>query len=251
MQSFLGKIRQIFLCCAALTSAASCAGKQIATVSSEAEAIEITDILRENDIAAEKQEAADTNPPQFRVVINSNFFAAEDDYAAAIQILRDNCLPQREPPPVETGGLTTSLEAERAKIQRGQKINIINQLRRLPGVTCVDVNFTVAQENFADRETAPATASVLLNYKTEPPVFSEQDVKNLVSGSVPKLAPERVQVKLNFQPPRPIIKSNNGNIGRLISAAIAGLLIISTTFWLVYLLRKRRAKSFAPEKKID
>ena len=222
-----------------LLSFGACGGKQIATVPSEAEAIEIMDVLRENGIQSDKMPVGDDKNRQFQITINEDSFG-DSTFSAAVQILRDNCLPHREPPPVDDGGYVASIEAEKAKVQRQLKMNIIGQLRKLAGVTCVDVNFVLPQDQFATMNPYPAVATVFIGYKNEQINFNEQDVKNMVAGSVPNLQPDRVSVKLSYQPVRPVPRSPRSNMVRILTIGGAGLLVILGSIFLVYWMQKRR-----------
>lgn len=223
---------------------AACGTKSLATVSNDSEANEIINVLHENGINADKAEVLVNNEPKQQIVIHSDFLSGDDEYMSAIQVLRDNCLPIRDPENVQTGGLMASVEVERAKIQRQLKINIIRQLRQLPGVTCVDVIFVEPQRELAI-EPYPASASVIINFKNQEAGFTEQDIKNLVAGSVPKLDPGKVTVKPVYNPVRPIQKSNQTNVKRLMLIGGVGLFIILGSVFLVYFLRRRRSASTA------
>lgn len=221
---------------------AACGSKQLATVPNDSEANEIINVLHENGIDASKDEVLENNARHYKITVHNDTFGGSDDYMSAIQILHDNCLPLHDPPPIESGSYMASLEVERAKIQRQLKINIIRQLRQLPGVTCVDVIFVEPQREISI-EPYPASASVVINYKNQEPGFNEQDVKNLVAGSVPKLDPAKVSVKPIYNPVRPVQKSNSTNVGRIALIGGAGLLVILGSIFLVYFLRRRRSSN--------
>ena len=225
-----------------LLAFAACGGKQIATVPSEAEAIEIMDVLRENEIQSDKASVGDEKTRQFQITINEDSFG-DSTYSAALQVLRDNCLPHQAPPPVDEGGFVASIEAERAKVQRQLKMNIIGQLRKLAGVTCVDVNFVLPQDQFAAMNPYPAVATVLVSYKNEQINFNEQDIKNMVAGSIPNLQADRVSVKLSYQPVRAVPRSPRSNTVRILTIGGAGLLVILGSIFLVYWLQKRRHRN--------
>jgi type III secretory pathway lipoprotein EscJ len=237
---------------------ASCSNRPVATVASETEAIEIVDVLRENDIDSQKVETGDDRSRQYRIEVTEDSING-DAYAAAIQILRDHCLPHSEPPPVQEGGLVASIEAERAKVQRQLQLNIISQLRKLPGATCVYVNFVMPQQQLSTLNPYGATASVLVAYKTPQPSFTDAEVKSLVAGSVPNLQPEKVSVKLAYQPVRPPPRTGNAGITRVLLIGAVALAVILGSVSLIYLLQKRRqknagrlpAESSAPAKHAD
>ena len=223
---------------------AGCSNKQLATVQNDSEANEIINVLRENDIDAVKEAVTEGNLKQYQIAVHSDIFGDNNDYPAAIQILHDNCLPLRDPPPIEAGGYMASVEVERAKIQRQLKINIIRQLRQIPGVTCVDVTFVEPQREITI-DPYPSTATVLITYKNETPSFNDQDIRSMVAGAVAKLKPEAVTVKSIYNPVRPIPKANRSNVGRFVVIGGAGLLIILGSVFLVYFLQRRRNASTA------
>ena len=221
-----------------------CSNKQLATVANDSEANEIINVLRESDIDAVKEPVIENNIKQYQIAVHSDIFGDNNDYPAAIQILHDNCLPLRDPSPIESGGYMASVEVERAKIQRQLKINIIRQLRQIPGVTCVDVTFVEPQREITI-DPYPSTATVLITYKSEPPNFNDQDIKGMVAGAVAKLKPEAVTVKSIYNPVRPIQRSNRSNVGRFVVIGGAGLLIMLGSVFLVYFLQRRRNASTA------
>lgn len=233
----------LILCCAAGLTAA-CTNKPVATVESEAEAIQIVTVLREYDIASEKEAVGDEKNRQFNILLDGGLLGG-DEHAAAYQILNDHCLPHREPAPIADGGFIASNEAEKAKVQRQLKISIINQLQKLPGVTCVDVNFVQPQDQLAAVNPYPATASVIVNRKNQEVDFNVQDVKNLVATSVPNLQPDKVTAVLMFQPVRPIAKAKNNLTQKLLLVGGAGLVIVIGSVLLVYFMQKRRQRNTA------
>jgi type III secretory pathway lipoprotein EscJ len=221
---------------------ANCSSRQLATVPNDSEANEILNVLRESGIDGVKEPVIEGTAKKYQISVHSDIFGDDNDYYGALQILQDNCLPLLDPPPVELGGYMSSVEVERAKIQRQLKININRQLRQLPGVTCVDVTFVAPQIEII-LDPYPSTASVLIHYKTETPSFNDQEIRGLVAGSVAKLKPDAVNVKSIYQPVRPVQKSNRSNVGRFVVIGGAGLLIILGSVFLVYFLQRRRRAS--------
>ena len=228
--------------CFVVCLATACTNKPVATVESEAEAIQIVTVLREYDIASEKEAIGDEKNRQFNILLESGFMGG-DEHSSAYQILNDHCLPHREPAPIADGGFIASNEAEKAKVQRQLKISIISQLQKLPGVTCVDVNFVQPQDQLAAVNPYPATASVIVNRKNQEVDFNVQDVKNLVASSVPNLQPDKVTAVLMFQPVRPIVKVKSNMTQKLLLIGGAGLVIVIGAVLLVYFMQKRRQRS--------
>jgi type III secretion protein J len=232
--------RKLLLSCGALLLLAGCGTKPIATVPSESEAIEIIDVLQQNEISSDKEEVGDEKTRQYRILIREDWLSSGDTYAAAIQILHDHCLPHSLPPAIQEASFIGSPEVERSKVQRQLKINIIGQLRKLPGVTCVDVNFVPPQDQLAALEPYPATAAVTVSYKTPEAAFNEVAVRNLVAGSIPKLQPDKVTVVLSHQPLRPLPQSNKSSLTKIMLIVGAGLIVIVGSVLLIYFLQRRR-----------
>lgn len=223
-----------------LTFLTGCSSKPVVTVKNEAEAIQIVDVLREYELSSTKEEAAENNVREYKIFVHGDFLGGETANAAAYQILRAHCLPQSEPPVIESSGPISSPETERAKILRQQKMNIIAQLRSLPSATCVDVNFVMPQDPLQTTTPYPASAAVTVHYKNQEIPFNDADVRSLVASSVPNLNPNNVTVKLIYQPIAPPQRSRNGSLTRLLLIGGVGLVIILGSVFLVYYLRKRR-----------
>jgi type III secretory pathway lipoprotein EscJ len=210
-----------------------CGAKPIVTVKNEAEAIKIIDVLREYDIPAKKEEVTESNVRAFKISVES-----EEAGAAAFQILNAHCLPQTEPPAVESATIS-SPDVERAKIQRQQKMSIVTQLRSLPGATCVDVNYSLSQNPLDAVYPYPARAAVILNHKTPEVPYNEAEVREIVSGTIPNLKSENVTVKFIYQPIPPPEKAKSGGLTRLLLIGGVGLAVILGSAFLVYFLRTR------------
>jgi type III secretory pathway lipoprotein EscJ len=159
--------------------------------------------------------------------------------------MQDHCLPKPEPPEVEGGTIINSIEKEKQQEYRRTKINIESQLRKLPGVTCVEVNFVPPQERTLALNPYPSTASVLINYKTESFAVSKDDVAALVAKSVPALQPENVSVVVAPKPLRALPENRSYQITRIALIGGLGFATILTFVGIVYFLqRKRRDQEF-------
>jgi type III secretory pathway lipoprotein EscJ len=218
---------------------AGCSARKVQTVKVEAEANQIIDVLGENGIRARKNEVGEGDRKTFEIVVNGD----EEAVAAAIQLMEDHCLGRPEPPEPEGGAVITSLEVERAREQRRLKMNIESQLRKIPGVTCVDVNFVPPQDRSLALNPYPSTASVLINYKTPNFPVSKEEIANLVARSVPALQPENVSVVVTAKPLRPL--PNNKAVYDFTRIALVsgiGLATILAFVSVVFVLRKKRRK---------
>lgn len=219
-----------------------CSRKPVATVTSEAEAIQIVTTLRDYDIQSDKEAIGDEKNRQYQIFLEEGFFGGGDNQSA-YQVLRQHCLPRQEPPPVQDTSMIGSTEVERAKIQRQSKISIINMLQKLPGVTCVDVTFVPPQDQLASITPYPATASVNVVYKNQDFPYKPEDIKSLVATSVPGLKPELVTAVLTYQPIQPLARQKNNATQKLAVVGGAGLLLVVGAVLLVYFWQKRRQRT--------
>lgn len=223
-----------FLCTAILL--AGCNTQNVQNVKIESEANQIIDVLGENGIRAKKNETGEGDRKSFIISVNGD----EETVAAAIQLMEDHCLGRPDPPEPEGGAVITSLEVERAREQRRMKMNIESQLRKLPGVTCVDVNFVPPQDRSLAINPYPSTASVLVNYKTAAFPVSKEEIASLVARSVPALQPDNVSVVITAKPLRPLPDNKIGyNIMRIALVSGIGLATILAFVGVVFVLRKK------------
>lgn len=123
------------------------------------------------------------------------------------------------------------------------KINIESQLRKLPGVTCVDVNFVPPQDKSLAINPYPSTATALVTYKTPTFPVSKEEVASMVAGSVPALDAKNVTVVLTFKPLRqlPDFKTTY-NITRIALVSGIGFVTILAFVLIVFLLQKKRRR---------
>lgn len=227
----------------ALTTA--CDEKPLATVSTEAEAIEMIDVLREGGFDADKREVGEGETKKWSVVIDEGFFG-EGDMGAAIQVLHDHGLPRPEDPPVESGGFVPSETAQRLQEQRRIRNDIERQLRGLPGVTSAIVTVVMPPSDQVYRiQPQPATASALVIYKDDKPQFDEETVRNMVTRSVPELKPENVSVTTSRLTPRPVPRRELSARRRnnILFAAGIGLVTVLGFLLIVLLLQTRRQRA--------
>jgi type III secretory pathway lipoprotein EscJ len=214
-----------------------CNARKIQTVKIESEANQIIDVLGENGIRARKNEVGEGDRKTFEIVVNGD----DETVAAAIQLMEDHCLGRPDPPEPEGGAVITSIEVEKAREQRRMKMNIESQLRKLPGVTCVDVNFVPPQDRSLAINPYPSTASVLINYKTPAFSTSKEDIANQVARSVPALQPENVSVVISAKPLRPLPDNKIAyNFTRIALVSGIGLATILAFVSVVFVLRKKR-----------
>ena len=242
-----GAARVAALCAlvaAALLSAA-CGRSQIATVSTEGEAIEIIDVLRESGFeGVEKREVGEGEQRRWTVELDEGLLGG-DDSALALQRLRDYGLPRQEEAPIPEGGFVTSEAVQKAQERRRIRADIERQLRALPGVTVALVTVVMPQDPTLELNPYPASASVVIVHKEQGAPFTEQQIQNLVAKGVPKLKPEDVSVTISQQQPRPIPRRELSARRRtnLLLAAGAALLLVMGSVLVVLLLQTRRQRT--------
>lgn len=189
---------------AACLLSAACAQAPIATVSTESEAIEIIDVLRESGFEdLEKHEVGEGEQRRWAVELNEGLFGGGES-GLALQRLRDYGLPRQEEEPIPEGGFVTSEAVQKAQERRRIRSDIERQIRALPGVTVALVTVVMPQDPTLELNPYPASASVVVVHKEPAAPFTEQQIQNLVSKGVPKLKPEDVSVTISQQQPRPI-----------------------------------------------
>ena len=211
--------------------------KKVQTVKIEAEANQIMDVLRENGVRAKKEEVGEGERKTFEIWVDGD----EDDLGAAIQIMEDHCLGQPEPPAVESSGIISSVEVEKAREHRRMKINIESQLRQIPGTTCVNVNFVLPQDRALAINPYPATASVVINHKTPTFPVNQEQIAGIIARSVPDLKPENVSVVTNYKPLRPLPETLGSRpFTRIALVTGIGLATILAFISIVFFLQKKR-----------
>jgi Type III secretory pathway, lipoprotein EscJ len=215
---------------------AGCGASRVQTVKDESEANQIIDVLHEYGIEAYTNPVGEGERRAFEIMVEGN----SETRNAAVQLMQDHCLPKPEPPAVEGGTIINSIEKEKQQEYRRTKINIESQLRKLPGVTCVEVNFVPPQERTLALNPYPSTASVLINYKTETFSVSKDDVAALVAKSVPALSPENVSVVIAAKPLRPLPENRSYQITRIALISGLGFATVLTFVGIVYFLQRKR-----------
>lgn len=222
---------------------AGCGATRVQTVKDESEANQIIDVLHEYGIEAYTNPVGEGERRTFEIMVEGN----SETRNAAVQLMQDHCLPKPEPPAVEGSSIINSIEKEKQLEYRRTKMNIESQLRKLPGVTCVEVNFVPPQERSLALNPYPSTASVLINHKTETFSVSRQEVAELVAKSVPALRPENVSVVIAPKPLRPLAENRSYQITRIALISGIGFATVLTFVGIVYFLqRKRREQAAGP-----
>lgn len=222
---------------------AGCGATRVQNVKDESEANQIIDVLHEYGIDATTNPIGEGERRSYEIMVEGN----SETRNAAIQLMQDHCLPKPEPPLVEGGTIINSIEKEKQQDNRRTKINIESQLRKLPGATCVEVNFVPPQDRTLALNPYPSRASVLINYKTEAFSVSKDEIVKLVANSVPALLPENVSVVLAPRPLRPLPENKNYQFTRLALIGGIGFATILTFVGIVYFLQRKRRDEDEPE----
>lgn len=186
---------------------AACGEKSIASTENEFEANRMFDILYSKGLYVEKVPKSGEKAG-WDIVIDEGWFGGEEA-SVATQVLNDYGLPRTKESLPETAspyGMTSEVEVKKRQ-NREKEIQVEKQLYDLPGV--IKVGVLIAQPNNDTLSTlsgnkTPPTASVLIVQNELPPKFSDTDVKSQVSGTVPDLKQENIQVTTTYQPLREI-----------------------------------------------
>jgi len=234
--------------CALLASAllaSGCGTTPVATVSTEAEAIEIIDVLRESGFEdLEKHEVGEGEQRRWAVELDEGLFGGGDS-ALALQRLRDYGLPREEEAPIPDGGFVSSEAVQKAQERRRIRADIERQLRALPGVTVALVTVVMPQDPTLELNPYPASASVVIVHKEQAAPFTEQQIQNLVAKGVPKLKPDDVSVTVSQQQPRPIPRRamDSRRRANLLIAVGAALILVLGALLVVLFLQTRRQRA--------
>lgn len=180
----------------------ACGEKSVAKVSTETDAIEIINVLREYSFDVGKEEVGEGEAVKWSVTVNDGWFTGGEE-ARATQVLHYYGLPRKEDQGIKSdeGGVFPSPSIENAKRLRERQVDMERKLRMLPGVARVNVTIVLPEDDSIKLDPYPATASVLLVHKDPQPSFTGEQIQNQVAGGVPGLKPEKVTVSMSFEPP--------------------------------------------------
>jgi len=216
----------------------------IATVPTEAEAIEILNVLNENGIKAHKDAVGEETSRQWSIVLDGSSFSGAEEAALANQVLQDNGLPRPKSSGTQAaeGGMFKDEATRKAEQLKEREAELQRKLRLLPGVTGVEVSIVEPEDSSININPYPSTASVLIVSKHDPPSFDQATIKGLVARSVPKLSPDSVYVAITIKPVRPLAWSQLQSQRRhkIFDAVAIGIIIILGLALAVLLLQMRR-----------
>ena len=211
--------------------------KDVIGVSTEADALEIMDVLSKYNIDSTKE--LGEGEQKIWVIRVSR----DTDLALVNQILSDHSLPRPAKPPESTSSIFVPTEQERKQKELLlKKLDIERQLRQLPGVTSADVTIVPGGDPIFKVEPDPAKASVVIRYKDSTP--SKDQIQIMVSSSVERLAPAAVAVTLIQLPQREIPPRGGAASKRnnLLLAIGIGLAVLIPFLLLVLFMQNRRRR---------
>lgn len=222
----------------------ACGKKAITSVPTESDAIELLDVLGQGGLNAEKRETGEGETKRWEIVVDEGWFGG-GEASLAVQVLRDHGLPRPEEPVGDEGGLIPSERTEKQREQRRIRGDIERQLRALPGVTLAIVTVVMPQDPTLELNPYPATASVVINHKDAKPLFTEQQVQNLVAGGVPNLKAQDVRVTISPQTLRPVPQGelNARRRNNILLAVGVGVVTVLGFLLVVLLLQTRRQRA--------
>jgi type III secretion protein J len=122
----------------------------------------------------------------------------------AIAILSEENLPPKLRPGVlealGQGGVIPSRLAEHARWTVGVEGDLERSLRTLDGVLSARVHLAVPEENALAESNERPTASVLVRHRGATPPLAAAEIQRLVSGAIPGLSPDQVNVVMASAP---------------------------------------------------
>ena len=239
-----------FFLLAAISVLTACGEKSIAETDDESEANRMFDILYSNRLHVERKQKSGEKPV-WEIIVNEGLFG-DGEAAVATQVLNDHGLPRPKdslPPPSNAYGMESQEEGKKRQ-NREKEIQIENQLyATLPGVIRVKVIVAQPVNDILSIEKTPPTASVSI-VQTEPEAkFTIENVQSLVSGSVPNLKPENVNVAVSQQILREIplerlaVQRRSNMIFALGSGLIVLLIAALAAVWYAVKRRKKQVES--------
>ncbi|MFN0121538.1 MAG: hypothetical protein ACKV2V_13680, partial [Blastocatellia bacterium] len=173
--------------------------EEVATIPTEIEAIEIISLLQDFQIEARKAQIGEEGARQWAVHVPGA------DVSQAYRVLRDYGLPRparagRDK--AQSGGLFPSPDETRQQQLNALESEIEKMLWMLPGVVRVKAIVSPAGGDILEFNPAQATASLVVVSRDKQPGFTQEQVRELVAGSVARLKPESVRVTIATELPR-------------------------------------------------
>ncbi len=193
----------------------------------EPNANQAVSLLDQGGVAADKERDPE-HEGRYRISV------LKADAAAAIGVLaRENLPPEASPGVLEAlgaGGVVPSRLAEQARLTVGVAGDLEHSLRTLDGVLSARVHLAIPEKDSlaTDVPTDRPSASVLIRHRGATPPIAAGEVKRLVAGAVPNLAPEFVNVVMTPSLTAPASASTLSRLGPLtVSRGSSALLRLS------------------------
>ncbi len=177
-----------------------CAKETIAHSQDERDANRMLVLLKGEGIDAAKVKDEGSRDLKFNVLVGAS------DAPGALSVLESHNLPENRQADTQQmfqeSGMIPTATQERAKQEVGKTGDIINQLRKVPGVIDVMAAVSLPEQDplrEITEERLKPKASVVILYRpngTENPPISPDQVQKFVQARLPQIKPEEVNVLL-------------------------------------------------------
>ena len=179
---------------------AGCAQETVAHQQEERFANQIWHLLKEAGLDPTKVQDTESRELRFNILV------PQDQFASALSVLEEKNLPEIPKPSTadmfQEGGMIPTTEQERAKRVVGVEGDIVNALRRVPGVVDVQSSVSIPEDNpLRDvNEARPRPkAAVIIVYDpddNDAPPMTSKEFQQFVQAKLPDLRSSEVSVQL-------------------------------------------------------
>ncbi len=179
---------------------AGCAQETVAHQQQERAANRIWVLLKEQGLSPTKIQDTESRDLRFNVLV------PQDEFANALSVLEKHNLPETPKPSTadmfQNSGMIPTTEQERAKRVVGVEGDIVNALRKVPGVIDVQAGVSIPEDNpLRDvNEARPRPkAAVIVVYDpddSDAPPMTSQEFQQFVQAKLPDLRSTEVSVQL-------------------------------------------------------
>ena len=218
---------------------AACGGQDLYRDVSEREANEMISVLMRAGIEADKAAGDDS---KFVVSV------AENDFADAVELLRQNGLPKRDFETLGTvftdEGFTSSSLAERARLVYGLSEELSNTISQFDGVIEARVHLALPEADALTGVANPPSASVFVKYREGMDMPSQTAaIKALVTNSIEGLDYDKVSIAMTEARPMPAVNKPerfaafSSDVAPI--AALGGLALLTLGGWQFFRRRPR------------
>ena len=179
---------------------AGCAQETVAHQQQERAANRIWVLLKDRGLNPTKIQDTESRELRFNVLV------PQDEFATALSVLEKHNLPETPKPNTadmfQNSGMIPTTEQERAKRVVGVEGDIVNALRKVPGVIDVQAGVSIPEDNpLRDvNEARPRPkAAVIVVYdpgENDAPPMTSQEFQQFVQAKLPDLRSTEVSVQL-------------------------------------------------------